>query len=104
MKKIDELRKIASSLSVHLTGSTHKKDIVDRIVGMAQIGAVRDSSGEDVIAILYLTEEVKSFLKSLPSFSKVTQWSKKLSGVLAEFTLINIVIYLVYGRDKTFDM
>ena len=75
---------------------------------MAQIGAVHDSSGEengeDVIAISYLTEEVKSFLKSLPSFSNVTQWSKKLSGVLAEFTLINIVIYLVYGRDKTFDM
>ena len=31
-------------------------------------------------------------------------WGKKLSGVLAEFTLINIVIYLVYGRDKSFDM
>ena len=108
VKKIDELRKIVSSLSVHLTGSTHKKDIVDRIVGMAQIGAVCDSSGEengeDVIAISYLTEEVKSFLKSLQLFSNVMQWSKKLSGVLAEFTLINIVIYLVYGWDKTFDM
>ena len=106
--KIDELQKIASSLSIRLTGSTCKKDIVDRIVGMAQIGAVRDSSGkengEDVIAISYLTEEVKSFLKSLPSFSNVTQWSKKLSGILAEFTLISIIIYLVYGRDKTFDM
>ena len=104
VKKIDELRKVTSSLSVCLTGSTRKKDIVDRIVGMAQIGAVCDSSGEengeDVIAISYLTEEVKSFLKSLPSFSNVTQWSKKLSGILAEFTLINIVIYLVYGRDK----
>ena len=37
VKKIDELRKIVSSLSVRLTGSTRKKDIVDRIVGMAQI-------------------------------------------------------------------
>jgi len=106
--KIDDLQKIASSLSIRLTGSTRKKDIVDRIIGMAQIGAVHDSSGEengeDMIAISYLTEEVKSFLKSLPTFSSVTQWSKKLSGVLAEFTLINIVIYLMYGRDKTFDM
>ena len=42
MKKIDDLQKITSSLSVHLTGSTHKKDIVDRIVGMAQIGAVSE--------------------------------------------------------------
>jgi len=40
----------------------------------------------------------------LPMFSSVTQWSKKLSGILAEFTLINIVIYLVYGLHKTFDM
>ena len=42
VKKIDELWKIASSLSVRLTGST-RKDILDRIVGMAQIGAARES-------------------------------------------------------------
>ena len=108
VRKIDDLRKIASIVSVRPTGSTRKKDIMDRIIGMAQIGALHDSSGEDngedVIAISYLTEEVKSFLKSLPSFSSVMHWSKRLRGVLAEFSLINIVIYLVYGRDKTFDM
>ena len=96
MRKIDELRKIASSVSVCLTSSTCKKDIVDRIIGMAQIGALRDSSGEenseDVTAISYLTKEVKSFLKSLPSFSSVTHWSKRLRGILAEFSLINIVM------------
>ena len=47
VKKIDDLQKITSSLSVHLTGSTRKKDIVDRIVGIAQIGAVRIPSEED---------------------------------------------------------
>ena len=108
VKKIDELRKIASSLSVRLTGSTHKKDIVDRIVGMAQIGVVRipseEDNAEDVIAISYLAEEVRLLLKSLPSFSSVADWGKKFSGVLAEFTLINIVIHLVYGQDKSFDM
>ena len=58
-------------------------------------------NGEDVVAISYLTKEVKSFFKSLLSFSNITQWNKKLSGVLAEFILINnIVIYLVYGRIK----
>ena len=37
VKKINELQKITSSLSVCLTGSTHKKDIVDKNVGMVQI-------------------------------------------------------------------
>ena len=35
VKKIDELRKITSSLKVCLTGSTSKKEIVNRIIGMA---------------------------------------------------------------------
>ena len=47
MKKINELRKIMSSLSVRLSGSTHQKEIVDRIVGMAQIGADHNLSEED---------------------------------------------------------
>jgi len=29
---------------------------------------------------------------------------QELSGVLAEFTLINIVICLAYGQDKSFDI
>ena len=47
VKKIDELRKIMSCLSVCLTGSTRKKEIMDRIAGMAQIGAVHNPSEED---------------------------------------------------------
>jgi len=31
-------------------------------------------------------------------------WSKKLLDVLTEFTFMKLLIYLVYGRDKTFDM
>ena len=61
VKKIDELRKIVSSLSVHLTGSTRKKDIVDRIVGMAQIGAVNDSSGEESDSYFVLDRRSKIF-------------------------------------------
>jgi len=68
---------------------------------MAQIGMLYNSSGEendeDVRAISYLIEEVKSFLKSLPLFSNIMQWSKRLRGILAEYSLINIAIYLVYG-------
>ena len=32
------------------------------------------------------------------------EWNKKLNGVLKDFTFMNLLIYLVYGRDKSFDM
>ena len=55
VKKIGELQKIMSCPSVCLTGSTRKKEIVDRVDGIAQIGAVHNPSeeddAEDVIAI-----------------------------------------------------
>jgi len=55
VNKIDKLRKITSSQSVCLIGSTCKKEIFDRIAGMAQIEAVHNPSeeddAEDVIAI-----------------------------------------------------
>ena len=47
--KIDKLWKIASSLCIHLTGSTCKKGIMDSIVVMAQIGAVCDSPDKKII-------------------------------------------------------
>ena len=31
-------------------------------------------------------------------------WTKILEGVIADFTFMNLLIYLVFGRDKTFDM
>ncbi len=40
----------------------------------------------------------------LPGFSTVTDWSKNRRGVRVDFTFMNLLLYLVYGRDKTFDM
>ena len=34
----------------------------------------------------------------------MTDWSKNRRGVLVDFTFMNLLLYLVYGRDKTFDM
>ena len=34
----------------------------------------------------------------------MTEWGKELGEKLTDFTLVNIIVYLVYGRDKTFDM
>lgn len=108
-KTIKELRSLAKSISVRLTGSTRKGDIADRLIAMAQIGAVRDEATEgdtdgDVTEISYITDEVKDVLRKLPAFESVTDWKKDLRGVLTDFTFMNLLIYLVYGRDKSFDM
>ena len=74
---------------------------------MASIGAIQEDEGgdsDDTGAISYLTDEMKQDIRELPSFSSITNWTKKLAGVLVEFTFMNVLIYLVYGRDKTFHM
>lgn len=105
--KLLELKKLAKELRIRLTGSFRKDDIIDRIMGMARIGALQDpilTQSEETTGISYLTDSVKHVLRDLPPFNTVTLWDKKLSGVLKEFTFMNLLIYLVYGRDKTFDM
>ena len=81
-----------------------KNDIVDRLIGMAKIGAThkpsddyRDDDCEASLAISYITEDVKHVLKGLPRFAGVVEWGKRLNGVLKDFTFMNLLIYLVYG-------
>ena len=96
---------MAKELSI--TGSFQKSNIIDRIMGMACIRALQDptlTQSEEANGTSYLTEGVKRILRDLPPFTSVTQWDKKLSRVLKEFTFMNLLLYLVYGRDKTFDM
>ena len=74
---------------------------------MARIGAIQEDEGGDSNnsgAISYHTDEAKQDILELPSFSSITNWTKKLAGILLEFTFMNWLTYLVYGRDKTFDM
>ena len=106
-KTLQELRALAKDVNVRLAGSSRKADIVDRMIGMARIGAIRDESlaeESDFCGISYITSEVRDVLRGLPEFSRVKEWSKKLKDVLKDFTFMNLLIYLVYGRDKSFDM
>ena len=103
-KKVQDLRKIAVEVSVRLTGSGKKNDIVDRLIGMAKIGATHkpsddysDDDCEASLAISYITEDVKRVLKGLSRFAGVVEWGKRLNGVLRDFTFMNLLIYLVYG-------
>ena len=107
--KVQELKMLAKEVRVRLTGSFRKDNIIARIVGMARIGALQpesDTRSDDIGTISYLTEDTKCVLRSLPSFASVTEWGKKLAGVLMDFTfrIMNLLLYLVYGRDKIFDM
>ena len=107
-KRVEDLRKIVVNVSVRLTGAVRKNDIIERLIGMAKIGVTRkpacDDDSEALLSISYLTKDVKRVLNDLPAFSSVVQWGKQLKGVLNDFTFINLLIYLVYGRDKSFDM
>jgi len=69
------------------------KDILDRKVGMVQIGAVHESSckgnGKDVIAISYLTEEVKSFIRVCQCFQVVCSGTRcRVASMLSLLKLI----------------
>ena len=46
-KTVKDLRKIASSLSVRLTGSVRKCDMVERLIDMVQIGVIYEPTGDD---------------------------------------------------------
>ena len=104
--KVDHLKKLSKRLGVRLTGAVRKSDITERLFGMARIGAIQPNGSDDTtpFGLSYLTEEVKRILSLLPPFSSVTHWIKTLNGVLNDFTFMNLLVYLVYCRDKTFDM
>ena len=104
---LKQLKLLAKNLSIKLTGSTKKAEVIDRLLAMAQIGAIHGHSNlcNDGRANICISDEAKIVLKTLPPFSSVTNWSKSLSGILKDFTFMNLLVYLVYSRrDKTFDM
>lgn len=107
-RNVPELRTLAKRLSIKLTGANRKADMVERILCMAQLGCARQQEKEEsdieLPSLSYVSLELKEKLRSLPNFSSVDIWSKSTQGVLVDFTFMNLLVYLVYGRDKTFDM
>ena len=74
---------------------------------MVEFGCIRrtdETATPDLTRLTYLTEDVRTKLQCLPGFSTVTDWSKNRRGVLVDFTFMSQLLYLVYGRDKTFGM
>ena len=114
--KSDEIEMLESSLvkeklckrSANLSYWCHKKARHHRAFDVHDTHwAVQEDKGADsdnVCAISYLNDETKRDIQELPTFSSTTNWTKNLAGVLVEFSFMNLLVYLVYGRDKTFDM
>lgn len=104
---VPEVCSLAKRLSIKLSGVSRKADIVERIICMAEFGCIRrtdETATPDLTGLTYLAKDVRTKLQHLPGFSTVTDWSKNRRGVLVEFTFMNLLLYLVYGRDKTFGM
>ena len=103
---LKQLKLLAKNLSIKLTGSTKKAEFIDRLLVMARIGAIHGHSNlcNDGTVNICINDEAKRVLKTLPPFSSITNWSKSLSGIQNDFMFMNLLVYLVYSRDKTFDM
>ena len=74
---------------------------------MAEFGCTHcpdENATPGLAGLTYLSEDVRTKLQCLPGFSSVTDWSKNWRGVLVDFAFMNLLLYLVCGRDKTFDM
>lgn len=111
--RVHDIRTIAKQLRIRLTGTSRKLEVVDRIIAMAQINAVHKPSDEFADATFsspvgapgLLTPEIQAMLKTLTRFDDVTEgWSKCFADNVEEFHFIHLLTYLVYSRDKSFDM
>jgi len=52
---------LAKDCNIHLTGSSKKGEVMDRILAMARIGAIRgkrDGDDDEVTGILYIMDQV----------------------------------------------
>ena len=106
-RNVSELLSLAKRLSIRLSGVSRKADIVERIIYMAEFGCIRhpdNNATPDLAGLTFLTEDVRTKLQCLSGFATVTDWSKNWRGVPVHFTFMNLLLYLVCGRDKTFDM
>ena len=92
---LKEIKAIANSSSIYFNYSSKKADIIEWLMAMAWIGAIqKHHSRQDDINILYLTPDIKDVLRSIPPFSSISEWKKKLDS-LKDFTFMNLLVYLV---------
>ena len=102
--RVAELKSIAQHLNVRLTGASKKFEIVERLMAMSLIDAMRKDGESETARLTYITDSVRTRLSDLPRFAEVKDWSKDFCTSILKFHFMDIFTYLVYGRNKTFDM
>ena len=70
---LKQLKILAKNLSIKLTGSTKKAKVIDKMLAISWIGAIHGHShlGNDSTTNMYVNNEAKRVLKTLPPFSSV---------------------------------
>ena len=94
---------LAKSVKARLTNAIGKGDIVERLLAVSRVGSLTVHAEEDEWSGLsYISDSIKVQLASLPPFANVQSWSKSLD-CLKQFHFVNLIVYLIECRDKTFD-
>ena len=60
---LKQLKVLAKKLTIKLTGSSKKSEIIDQMFAMARIGAIcghRSLKGDDATSMTYINEEITS--------------------------------------------
>ena len=68
---LKQLKLLVKDCNIHLTGSSEKGEVRDRILAMARNCAIRgkhDEDDDEATGISYITDEVKSVLRILRYF------------------------------------
>jgi len=87
---LQELNVLAKDVIVRLTGSLHKADIVNCLIGVAQIGMTQDNSLDEKTNYVIYNQWSKNALHTLSTFSSVKEWNKKLKGVSKDFMSMHL--------------
>ena len=100
---VQSLHVLAKSVKARLTNAIGKGDIVERLLAFSRVGSLTVRKEEDEWSGLsYISEPINVELASLPPFANIRSWSKSLD-CLKQFHFVNLFVYLVECRDKTFD-
>ena len=100
---VDRLKNLAKDVGARLTGAGKKGEVVERLLTLSVIGSLGKRIADvSEVTLSYITEEVKAELLKLPPLDEISDWTKSLKS-LQQFHFVNLFLYLVESRDKTFD-
>ena len=98
------LHVLTRTVKAKLTGASTKADVIERLIVLSQVGSLGEHAEQDNdgIVLSYLDANVRQELLNLPKFEEFELCIKSLEPI-KQFHFVNLYVYLVESRDKTFD-